>query len=161
VELPQDFGLRQPSGAFRTVVCNSKAAESCRTPKRYRVLGRLIVSMRVQSWRSNLIINSLAIRGLGGAVIGCLCIALNAHAQPAASLPKATIDGTGPGWRALAKDDLVNVNCDTNTWTWTNGIIHCTGRPVGVIRTKKLHTNFELVAQWRHLQSGGNSGIFV
>jgi hypothetical protein len=30
-----------------------------------------------------------------------------------------------------------------------------------VIRTRKPVTNFELVAQWRHLQSGGNSGIFV
>ena len=29
------------------------------------------------------------------------------------------------------------------------------------MRTKKQYTNFELVAQWKHLQSGGNSGIFV
>ena len=40
-------------------------------------------------------------------------------------------------------------------------MIHCTGHPVGVIRTHNLVTNFEPVAQWRHLQSGGNSGIFV
>jgi hypothetical protein len=33
--------------------------------------------------------------------------------------------------------------------------------PVGVIRSQKPLTNFELVAQWRHLRSGGNSGIFV
>ena len=39
--------------------------------------------------------------------------------------------------------------------------MHCTGQSVGVIRTRKQLTNFELVAQWRHLQSGGNSGIFV
>jgi hypothetical protein len=32
---------------------------------------------------------------------------------------------------------------------------------VGVIRSRKVFTNFELVAQWRHLRSGGNSGIFV
>jgi len=30
-----------------------------------------------------------------------------------------------------------------------------------VLRTKTPLTNFELVAQWRHLHSGGNSGIFV
>ena len=30
-----------------------------------------------------------------------------------------------------------------------------------MIRIKKPVTNFELVAQWRHLQSAGNSGIFV
>ena len=30
-----------------------------------------------------------------------------------------------------------------------------------MIRSKQVFTNFELVAQWRHLKSGGNSGIFV
>jgi hypothetical protein len=30
-----------------------------------------------------------------------------------------------------------------------------------VTRTRKPFTNFELVAQWRHLRSGGNSGFFV
>ena len=29
------------------------------------------------------------------------------------------------------------------------------------MRTQKQYTNFEFVAQWRHLESGGNSGIFV
>ncbi len=40
-------------------------------------------------------------------------------------------------------------------------MVHCTGKPVGVIRSPTILTNFELVAQWRHLQSGGNSGIFL
>ena len=39
--------------------------------------------------------------------------------------------------------------------------MRCSGQPVGVTRTRKLLRNFELVAQWRHLSSGGNSGIFV
>src|SRR5258708_4236371 len=51
--------------------------------------------------------------------------------------------------------------CDADAWTWKDGIAHCTGRPVGVTRTRKPVTNFELVGQWRHLRSGGNSGIFV
>src|SRR5262249_22070419 len=75
--------------------------------------------------------------------------------------PKAFLDGTGPGWRALGAEDFVNVNCDPGTWTWKHGAVHCTGQPVGVLRTKKPLTNFELVAQWRHHRSGGNSGIFV
>ena len=78
-----------------------------------------------------------------------------------ASAPKAFIDGTAPGWRALGDADFVNVNCATNTWTWTDSGVHCTGQPVGVTRMKKPVTNFELVAEWRHLRSGGNSGIFV
>lgn len=75
--------------------------------------------------------------------------------------PKAFIDGTGPGWKTLTADDLVNVNCDKETWTWKGGDVRCTGKPIGVCRTKKLYTNFELVAQWRHNKSAGNSGIFV
>src|SRR2546421_5379359 len=58
-----------------------------------------------------------------------------AQAQPAEALPKAFIDGKGPGWRALGDEDFQNVNCATNTWTWTNGVIYCTGQPIGVIRS--------------------------
>jgi len=95
-------------------------------------------------------------------VVGaCFVAAPPTLAQEAAALPKAFLDGAGPGWYALTQEHFVNVNCDPDTWSWTNGLIRCTGKPVGVIRTKKLHTNFELVAQWRHLRSGGNSGIFV
>jgi len=83
------------------------------------------------------------------------------YAQQISSLPKAVIDGTEISWSALGKEAFVKVNCDPGTWTWTNGFVHCTGKPIGVIRTQNLLTNFELVAQWRHLESGGNSGIFV
>lgn len=76
-------------------------------------------------------------------------------------LPKAGIDGTGPGWRDLVEDDFTNVNCDEDTWKWKDGVIYCTGKPVGVMRTQKPVNNFELVVQWRHMKSGGNSGVFV
>jgi len=76
-------------------------------------------------------------------------------------LPKATIDGTGPGWRTLGKDDFVNVNCHDDTWSFEDELIKCTGQPVGVMRTKDKVTNFELVVQWRHLKPAGNSGVFV
>ena len=84
-----------------------------------------------------------------------------AFAADPTDLPKATIDGTGPGWRELFKDDFVPVNGDDDTWTFADGLIRCKGLPVGVMRTAKQYTNFELVAQWKHLESGGNSGIFV
>ncbi len=92
-----------------------------------------------------------------------LAVFLLSHsaADEPSGLPRATIDGTGPGWHALGEADFVNVNCDPDTWTWSDGEAHCTGTPVGVIRSKQPITNFELVAQWRHLKSGGNSGIFV
>lgn len=76
-------------------------------------------------------------------------------------LPKAFVDGTGPGWVALGEQDFERVNSDPDTWTFKDGIIHCTGTPVGVHKTAKQYTNFELVVEWRHLRSGGNSGVFV
>ncbi len=76
-------------------------------------------------------------------------------------LPRAFVDGTGLGWRALVKEDFANVNCYPETWTWKNDLISCTGQPIGVMRTQHTVTNFELVVEWRHLRSGGNSGVFV
>src|ERR1044071_874755 len=76
-------------------------------------------------------------------------------------LPKAFIDGSGPDWKALGEADFVNVNCDPDTFTWKGSMVHCTGKPLGALRSAKPYTNFELVAQWRHLSLGGNSGIYV
>src|SRR5580765_2848135 len=82
--------------------------------------------------------------------------------EPAVSpAPKAQIDGTGLGWRTLDEADFVMVNGDPDTWTWKDGAVHCTGKPVGVTRSQKPITNFEMVATWRHLKHAGNSGIFV
>jgi len=84
-----------------------------------------------------------------------------ALAQEPGQLPRACLDGTGPGWKELGEPDFANVNCGADTWTWKEGTLSCTGQPIGVMRTQKQYANFELVAQWRHLRSGGNSGIFV
>ena len=89
------------------------------------------------------------------------CLPFAARAEEADALPKAFIDGAGPGWRSLGEEDFVNVNCDDDTWSWEEGLAKCTGQPVGVIRSKRPIRNFELVVQWRHLRSGGNSGVFV
>ena len=83
------------------------------------------------------------------------------EAAPAADLPKAFVDGNGPGWRTLTLDDFTNVNCDPETWRWEDGMFKCTGSPVGVIRSKEFVTNLELVVEWRHLKSAGNSGVFL
>src|SRR5688572_9827199 len=92
---------------------------------------------------------------------GLLILAAQLRADDAANLPKATIDGNGPGWRALGEADFANVNCADNTWSWKDGVIHCTGKPIGVMRTKDQLTNFELVVEWMHERPAGNSGVFV
>lgn len=75
--------------------------------------------------------------------------------------PVATIKGVGDGWRQLTEADFVPVNGDADTWSFGDDFIRTTGKPIGVIRTAKQFTNFELVVQWRHLESGGNSGMFA
>ncbi len=88
-------------------------------------------------------------------------VLMDVAADKPAEQPRAWIDDSGPDWKALTFDDFVNVNGDKDTWTGKDGDIHCTGKPVGVCRTKKRVGNFELTAQWRHNKSAGNSGIFV
>jgi hypothetical protein len=85
-------------------------------------------------------------------------------ADPAAApaeAPKAYIDGTAPGWVALTESDFAHVNDEPDTWKFEDNLIRCTGQPVGVIRSQKKFTNLELVVEWRHLQSAGNSGVFL
>ena len=79
------------------------------------------------------------------------------------ALKNANVDGSGSdsGWRTLGEADFVNVNCHDDTWEWKDGTAFCTGKPVGVIRSKEMIKNFELVCEWKHKKKGGNSGVFV
>jgi len=55
----------------------------------------------------------------------------------------------------------VNVNTAEDTWTVKNGMLVCTGLPIGVMRSEKKYENFILHVEWRHMEKGGNSGVFV
>lgn len=67
----------------------------------------------------------------------------------------------GPGWRSLCLADFENVNGNQDTWTEANGVIRCSGKPLGGARLKTKLRNFELDVEWMHHTHGGNSGIFV
>jgi hypothetical protein len=82
-------------------------------------------------------------------------------AEPPADLPRACITGAEPGWRPLRLADFEYVNGAPDTWSEADGVIRCTGQPIGVTRSRQVFTNFELVVQWRHLTPGGNSGVFL
>lgn len=74
---------------------------------------------------------------------------------------RAVMDDTGPGWRSLGKDDFAHVNSAADTWSWKDGVLHCTGEPVSVLRTAEQVGNFEMVVEWMHEKAAGNSGVFV
>ncbi len=66
-----------------------------------------------------------------------------------------------PMFQPNSLDGWVNANCAPETWSIKDGVISCTGKPTGALRTEKQYENFILEAEWRHLSEGGNSGIFV
>lgn len=55
----------------------------------------------------------------------------------------------------------VNVNCAPDTFTVRDGVIYSTGLPTGLLRSEQQYENFILELEWRHLQAGGNAGLFV
>jgi hypothetical protein len=55
----------------------------------------------------------------------------------------------------------VNVNTAPDTWKARDGLLVCSGHPIGVMRSVKEYENFVLHIEWRHMEAGGNSGVFV
>jgi hypothetical protein len=90
-----------------------------------------------------------------------LLVSFLSLAAGAAEPVRPFLDDTQPGFRGLAAGDFVNVNCAPDTWTWKDGVLHCSGQPLGVLRTAKIHTNFEMTLEWMHQKPAGNSGVFV
>ncbi|MFC1490667.1 DUF1080 domain-containing protein [Candidatus Latescibacterota bacterium] len=58
-------------------------------------------------------------------------------------------------------DGWVNVNCAPETWTARDNMIVCSGVPYGVLRTDKQYENYILEFEWKHIEKGGNAGLFI
>lgn len=72
---------------------------------------------------------------------------------------------TLPSWRKLFNgtnlDGWVNVNTAPKTWSVRDGLLICSGKPTGVMRSDRQYENFILHIEWCHMKPGGNSGVFV
>ena len=55
----------------------------------------------------------------------------------------------------------IDVNTSRETWNAKDNLLENTGNPIGVVRSEKMYENFIMHVEWRHLEKGGNSGIFV
>lgn len=53
------------------------------------------------------------------------------------------------------------INTDASTWSVQDGMLICTGKPIGELRTIDMYQNFILEVEWRHMKPRGNAGIFV
>lgn len=82
-----------------------------------------------------------------------------------ATTMSALLCAMSPSWQPLFNgQDLEGwtiVNGAPSTWTVRDGMIACSGIPTGVLRTDRMYENFVLEMEWRHLEEGGNAGLFI
>ena len=55
----------------------------------------------------------------------------------------------------------IDVNTSPDTWRVEDSMLICSGLPIGVMRTDRQYENFILEVEWRHMEDGGNSGMFI
>ncbi|MEI6077364.1 MAG: DUF1080 domain-containing protein [Verrucomicrobiota bacterium] len=64
------------------------------------------------------------------------------------------------GWTFCMKDQADPLQ----TWSVTNEVIHCTGKPTGYLRTTGVYSNYFLTVEWRFIKiapKADNTGILV
>jgi hypothetical protein len=79
----------------------------------------------------------------------------------AAGLPAADVPVFRDLFNGRDFTGWVNVNTAADTWRVENGMIVCSGKPTGVMRTARQYENFILHVEWMHTEPGGNSGMFL
>ena len=87
-----------------------------------------------------------------------------------AALPAAAAAEEGPtslfngrdlaGWTVVFDDEKA---ASPETWTVADGVLRCTGLPVGYLKTDAEYENYVLTLEWRWPEGtkGGNSGVLV
>ena len=93
-------------------------------------------------------------------VLVCICVIV------VLLLGSTLVDsGKTPSFKSIfnGKDltGWVHVNTAPDTWSVRDGLLVCTGHPIGVMRSAKQYENFILEVEWRHMEAGGNSGMFL
>ena len=104
--------------------------------------------------------------------LAALCLALTfgatrtlfADDTSAASVPSGRIDLFNgkdfSGWTFCLRSNAP----PADTYTVTNGLMHCTGQPFGYARTEKSYRDYKLTVEWRFVKiapRADNSGVFV
>ncbi len=99
---------------------------------------------------------------LAASVIAMLVIVAGCQTSPPAKATDIELfNGTNfDGWTFCMK-----TNADPMaTWSVHDGVIHCTGKPLGYARTEQVFHDYKLTVIWRFIKvtpKANNSGIFV
>jgi len=62
------------------------------------------------------------------------------------------------GWTRMVADPSVNVD---TVWQVRDGVLWCSGKPNGYIRTQPQYADYHLHVEWRWPKTPTNSGVFV
>ena len=62
------------------------------------------------------------------------------------------------GWTAVLGDETADPK---NTWGVKDGVLACTGKPAGYIKTDREFENYRLSVKWRWTGTPGNNGVLV
>jgi hypothetical protein len=60
------------------------------------------------------------------------------------------------GWKLFVRDPAHDV---TKTWSVRDGLICCTGRPAGYMKTEAEYADYLFHIEWRWPEKGGNNGV--
>jgi hypothetical protein len=61
---------------------------------------------------------------------------------------------------SLAKITSVLFKTAEDAWRVKDGVLVCSGHPIGVMRSQRRYENFVPHVEWMHAEPGGNSRVF-
>jgi hypothetical protein len=73
----------------------------------------------------------------------------------------AAEEGFKPAFNGKDLTGWVAVNTAPSTWKIQDGMLICSGKPIGELRTARTYQNFVMELEWRHMVPRGNAGVFV
>ena len=62
------------------------------------------------------------------------------------------------GWKLFLRDAAADV---AKTWSIGDGVLRCTGKPAGYMRTETPYADYHLHVEWRWPGKPGNNGVLV
>lgn len=91
-----------------------------------------------------------------------LCVSHGPHLTTEAWAADGTAEeGFKPAFNGKDLAGWVAVNTAPSTWKMEDGMLICSGKPIGEIRTDRMYQNFVMELEWRHMVPRGNAGVFV
>jgi hypothetical protein len=100
---------------------------------------------------------------LGFSLFLLLCPCIHVYSQYTVSFGKGIDlnDITSESYGDDVPLKWIDVNTTEETWKKEGDVLKCSGQPIGVMRSEKQYENFILHIEWKFMESGGNSGVFV